>query len=279
MFASTMKHGLVALAAGFAMTTSGRGADRGQRRRLRAGICLGESLRRLGDRKDRGASRLREEGGDHRQHGIWRRGDGAPEGAPRSRQRHRQIRPGDARQRRRRADLQLCRLSRAARRLSRQGHRLFRRRQGLPAVPRRQPGRRQALGAALLFVRRRGDLPQGHLRQIRHHRASPRPPRSSKRRCRPSRKASPRTAITDIYALTMRGAPGEEPSLDLAGFVYAYAGYPRLVRGRRDHARRRSRRRRRSRYSPATSRTASRPSSAGRRNSVRRASPPTPGST
>ena len=31
---------------------------------------------------------------------------------------------------------------------------------------------------------------------------------------------------TGTYALTMRGAPGEEPTLDLAGFVYAYAGYP-----------------------------------------------------
>lgn len=30
--------------------------------------------------------------------------------------------------------------------------------------------------------------------------------------------------VTDVYALTMRGAPGEEPSLDLTGFVYAYAG-------------------------------------------------------
>lgn len=30
--------------------------------------------------------------------------------------------------------------------------------------------------------------------------------------------------ITDVYPLTMRGAPGEEPSLDLTGFVYAYAG-------------------------------------------------------
>jgi maltose-binding protein MalE len=29
----------------------------------------------------------------------------------------------------------------------------------------------------------------------------------------------------------MRGAPGEEPSLDLAGFGYAYAGYPAWVKG------------------------------------------------
>ncbi|MDB5524755.1 MAG: sugar transporter substrate-binding protein [Rhizobium sp.] len=32
--------------------------------------------------------------------------------------------------------------------------------------------------------------------------------------------------VKDVYPLTMRGAPGEEPSLDLSGFVYAYAGYP-----------------------------------------------------
>ncbi|MEM4846919.1 MAG: extracellular solute-binding protein [Thermosphaera sp.] len=37
--------------------------------------------------------------------------------------------------------------------------------------------------------------------------------------------------ITDVYPLTMRGAPGEEPSLDLAGFVYAYAGYPAWFEG------------------------------------------------
>lgn len=37
--------------------------------------------------------------------------------------------------------------------------------------------------------------------------------------------------ITDVYALTMRGAPGEEPSLDLNGFVYAYAGYPAWFEG------------------------------------------------
>ena len=30
--------------------------------------------------------------------------------------------------------------------------------------------------------------------------------------------------ITDVYPLTMRGAPGEEPTLDLTGFVYAYGG-------------------------------------------------------
>ncbi len=37
--------------------------------------------------------------------------------------------------------------------------------------------------------------------------------------------------ITDVYPLTMRGAPGEEPSLDLNGFVYAYAGYPAWFEG------------------------------------------------
>lgn len=37
--------------------------------------------------------------------------------------------------------------------------------------------------------------------------------------------------ITDVHPLTMRGAPGEEPSLDLAGFVYAYAGYPAWFEG------------------------------------------------
>ncbi len=37
--------------------------------------------------------------------------------------------------------------------------------------------------------------------------------------------------MTNMYALTMRGAPGEEPSLDLSGFVYAYAGYPAWFEG------------------------------------------------
>lgn len=37
--------------------------------------------------------------------------------------------------------------------------------------------------------------------------------------------------MNDIHALTMRGAPGEEPSLDLSGFVYAYAGYPAWFEG------------------------------------------------
>ena len=37
--------------------------------------------------------------------------------------------------------------------------------------------------------------------------------------------------ITDVYPITMRGAPGEEPSLDLLGFVYAYAGYPAWFEG------------------------------------------------
>lgn len=35
----------------------------------------------------------------------------------------------------------------------------------------------------------------------------------------------------NIHTLTMRGAPGEEPSLDLAGFVYADAGYPAWFEG------------------------------------------------
>lgn len=37
--------------------------------------------------------------------------------------------------------------------------------------------------------------------------------------------------ITDVYPLTMRGASGEEPTLDLSGFVYAYAGYPAWFEG------------------------------------------------
>lgn len=35
----------------------------------------------------------------------------------------------------------------------------------------------------------------------------------------------------DTYALTMRAGPGEEPTLDLAGFIYAYAGYPAWFEG------------------------------------------------
>ena len=35
----------------------------------------------------------------------------------------------------------------------------------------------------------------------------------------------------DMYPITMRAAPGEEPSLDLLGFVYAYAGYPAIFEG------------------------------------------------
>lgn len=35
----------------------------------------------------------------------------------------------------------------------------------------------------------------------------------------------------DVFPVTMRGAPGEEPSLDLLGFVYAYAGYPAWFEG------------------------------------------------
>jgi ABC-type glycerol-3-phosphate transport system substrate-binding protein len=37
--------------------------------------------------------------------------------------------------------------------------------------------------------------------------------------------------MKDVYPITMRGAPGEEPSLDLLGFVYAYAGYPAWFEG------------------------------------------------
>lgn len=40
-----------------------------------------------------------------------------------------------------------------------------------------------------------------------------------------------RDGITDVYPLTMRGAAGEEPTLDLSGFVYAYAGYPAWFQG------------------------------------------------
>lgn len=40
-----------------------------------------------------------------------------------------------------------------------------------------------------------------------------------------------RDGVRDVYALTMRGAPGEEPTLDLAGFVYAWAGYPAWFEG------------------------------------------------
>jgi len=37
--------------------------------------------------------------------------------------------------------------------------------------------------------------------------------------------------ITDVYPVTMRAAPGEEPALDLTGFVYAWAGYPAWFEG------------------------------------------------
>jgi len=40
-----------------------------------------------------------------------------------------------------------------------------------------------------------------------------------------------RDGITDVYPVTMRGAPGEEPTLDLAGFVYAYSGYAAWFEG------------------------------------------------
>ena len=37
--------------------------------------------------------------------------------------------------------------------------------------------------------------------------------------------------LKDIYPVTMRGAPGEEPTLDLTGFVYAYSGYASWFEG------------------------------------------------
>lgn len=40
-----------------------------------------------------------------------------------------------------------------------------------------------------------------------------------------------KSANVDMFPVTMRGAPGEEPSLDLLGFVYAYAGYPAWFEG------------------------------------------------
>ncbi len=40
-----------------------------------------------------------------------------------------------------------------------------------------------------------------------------------------------RDGITDMYPVTMRGAPGEEPTLDLTGFVYAYSGYASWFEG------------------------------------------------
>jgi len=40
--------------------------------------------------------------------------------------------------------------------------------------------------------------------------------------------------IDDVYPLTMRAGPGEEPSLDLTGFVYGYAGYPAWFAGGAD---------------------------------------------
>jgi ABC-type glycerol-3-phosphate transport system substrate-binding protein len=40
-----------------------------------------------------------------------------------------------------------------------------------------------------------------------------------------------RDGITGIYPITMRGAPGEEPTLDLTGFVYAYSGYASWFEG------------------------------------------------
>jgi ABC-type glycerol-3-phosphate transport system substrate-binding protein len=45
------------------------------------------------------------------------------------------------------------------------------------------------------------------------------------------KKGFARDGITDVYPVTMRGAPGEEPTLDLAGFVYAYSGYASWFEG------------------------------------------------
>jgi len=36
---------------------------------------------------------------------------------------------------------------------------------------------------------------------------------------------------TNVYPVTMRAAPGEEPALDLEGYVYAWAGYPAWFEG------------------------------------------------
>ncbi len=40
-----------------------------------------------------------------------------------------------------------------------------------------------------------------------------------------------RDGIVNVYPVTMRGAPGEEPTLDLTGFVYAYSGYASWFEG------------------------------------------------
>jgi ABC-type glycerol-3-phosphate transport system substrate-binding protein len=85
--------------------------------------------------------------------------------------------------------------------------------------------------------------------------------------------------ITDVYPLTMRAGPGEEPSLDLTGFVYAYAGYPAWFEGGADTVEDDPGEPGPSPTSPAPSATASRPSCAWRASTARPASPPTPGST
>ncbi|MEM1574246.1 MAG: sugar ABC transporter substrate-binding protein [Candidatus Methanomethylicaceae archaeon] len=43
--------------------------------------------------------------------------------------------------------------------------------------------------------------------------------------CEKLKQGFERDGLKDIYPITLRAAPGEEPSLDLCGFVYAYAGY------------------------------------------------------
>jgi ABC-type glycerol-3-phosphate transport system substrate-binding protein len=45
------------------------------------------------------------------------------------------------------------------------------------------------------------------------------------------KKGFEKDGLKNMYPVTMRGAPGEEPTLDLAGFVYAYAGYAAWFEG------------------------------------------------
>ncbi|MFQ5796206.1 MAG: ABC transporter substrate-binding protein, partial [Candidatus Bipolaricaulia bacterium] len=40
-----------------------------------------------------------------------------------------------------------------------------------------------------------------------------------------------RDGMRNVHPVTMRGAPGEEPTLDLSGFVYAFAGFPAWFEG------------------------------------------------
>ena len=172
-----------------------------------------------------------------------------------------------------------CRLSRAARRLSRQGQGLFRRRPRSIRSSSTPTGSTASSGRCPII---RSAPASSTARTSSTNTASPSFPKTTddlEKALKTIKDGLAKDGITDMYALTMRGAPGEEPSLDLAGFVYAYAGYPGLVRRRRRDPGGDQGEEGASRSSPATSRTASRPSCAGRRNSVRRASPPTPGST